>query len=251
VFVRALGDGAESVLVLHGQLFDGRVMLPIAEALAARGKRALVPDLPGYGQTPLGEGNPLEQAREALLELVAREELSSLSVVGLSLGTFHATRLALELGPRVKRLALIGALAGLPEEARAGLAGFGDAIDQRAMSPAEMDALVIQRMFSPAFAAASPEICKSLLALFAELDLSALAGELHALGHLPDLRPQISGLSAALSLFCGALDVATPIELSRELAQLAPRAKLRELPGVGHLCFVEKPALVAEIADAI
>ena len=68
--VRESGSpSSAAVLLLHGQGLDGRIYGALAARLASR-FRVLVPDLPGYGESPLpvpyGFGAVHERIRAAL-----------------------------------------------------------------------------------------------------------------------------------------------------------------------------------------
>ena len=85
------GDGERPVVLLHGFLGSGRNLASLAREWTARDPtlRAIVPDLPGHGESPaLPEGADLSTMGRAILELIAAEagDGSAVTVVGHSLG---------------------------------------------------------------------------------------------------------------------------------------------------------------------
>ncbi len=61
-----------------------------------------------------------------------------------------------------------------------------------------------------------------------------------------DLLPALADVGAAVSVLVGDADRLTPIENSVVLADALPGARLRVVPGAGHMLIVERPGVVAE-----
>ena len=77
----------------------------------------------------------------------------------------------------------------------------------------------------------------------AALDGAGVSG-LDAWGRLDEIR-------LPTTVACGELDVPFMVERCRELANRLPNAHRRMLPGVAHLPYLERPAMVADlITDA-
>ena len=100
------GSGAETILLLHGVNEQAGTWVPIVEPLAAR-FRVIIPDLAGHGESAPKEG-PL--AMEAILDgvhqVVAREGVERLTIVGNSMGGWVAILYALQHPDEVERLVL-------------------------------------------------------------------------------------------------------------------------------------------------
>jgi pimeloyl-ACP methyl ester carboxylesterase len=104
-------DGAEPLVLLHGGSGSWAHCLRNVEALAAAGRRVVVPDLPGFGDSARP---PDGQDADAVAPAVAqglRDLLGDIAVdvVGFSFGGLTGTLMAAGHPQRVRRLVLVGA----------------------------------------------------------------------------------------------------------------------------------------------
>lgn len=60
----------------------------------------------------------------------------------------------------------------------------------------------------------------------------------------PDSRPMLAGISVPTLVLVGREDVLTPLELSQEMADGIPGARLEIVPDCGHLSTMERPEAV-------
>ena len=104
-----VGEGADACLLLHGFTGSPWEMRPLADALAARGLRVLVPLLPGHGHAP----EDMEYADRHDWQAAAESAFASLAnhrrvfVGGLSMGALLGLLLAAGHPDRVAALALL------------------------------------------------------------------------------------------------------------------------------------------------
>ena len=77
----ASGDDAPFALLLHGFPESSYMWRHALDALAAAGYRAVAPDLPGFGDSPLGESGEWERHREAVERVVAGLGIERTAVV--------------------------------------------------------------------------------------------------------------------------------------------------------------------------
>jgi pimeloyl-ACP methyl ester carboxylesterase len=100
-----IGAG-EPVLVLHGFPDHAAGMMSVAEAVAASGRRAIVPALPGYLPSPMPDDGDLTVAAVAvdLLGMLDQLGVGRFSVVGHDWGAALAYQLGAEHAERVDRI---------------------------------------------------------------------------------------------------------------------------------------------------
>ncbi|MGU3359603.1 alpha/beta fold hydrolase [Methylobacterium sp. M6A4_1b] len=60
----------------------------------------------------------------------------------------------------------------------------------------------------------------------------------------------LRSVACPLLVLCGASDAVTPPAMHREMAALAPRARLVIVPGAGHMTPIEQPEAVTEALRA-
>jgi pimeloyl-ACP methyl ester carboxylesterase len=207
------------VLLLHGQILDGRIFDALGARLARRW-RVLVPDLPGHGRSPPLAPFSLEGVRVLLEHTLLQRRVRSVALVGYSLGGYHALALALAGRVPVERLALVGAVAGLDAPTRAGPAGFAHAV-RAGLDVGQVFAGVA---LPEAWAAAHPDVAAALVTRANEASRETLVTELDAMGELPDLRPKLGAIAVPTLVRVGALDRTSPPS-SRERSPLRSPAR--------------------------
>lgn len=199
-------------------------------------RRLIVPDLPGHGDSEPFEGHLTLADEVAGLAAVLDAEKTGpdLVLVGNSMGGWVAMRYALANPDRVARLVLVnssgivGDLGGvtlLPKTREEALRlvkalGLGDA--------PEPAGFVLDDLIEKIHAGATPRIFAGLVATdFLEKDLARL--------------------ETPTDLLWGVEDRLLPLEpYGRKLESLIPRARLRELPGAGHVPQQQTPKLFVD-----
>ena len=231
-----------TVVFVHGAGHDHSVWNLPARHFAHHGINALAPDLPGHGRS---EGPPLE-AIEAMADWLfawlGATCAGPVSLVGHSMGSLIALRLAATHPTRCVRLALIGSVAPMPVAA-ALLAATQDA-------PDKAHAMINQFSFAPAHQlGTSPLPGISLTAVNHRLMERAGAHVLHA--DMAACDAYLNGLEDAARvtcptvLICGERDQMTPRKaaapLQTALAKVPGGAHIIVLRGAGHAMMSEAP----------
>ena len=229
------------VLLLHGWGASAATFTPLLERMATP-RRLLAPDLPGFGESPLGTGGWTTAAyAELLLDWLRGLQVNRYSLLGHSYGGALAIRLSGGAFPP-DRLLLCAPSGIRPEAAAPPGLGVRAYKWMRAAAGAlppgprrSFRSWLASRMGSADYRAASPELRPTLVAAVRE-DLSLLASRLT----LPTL------------IVWGSNDLELPLRPHAErLRGLIPGAELAVFGGSGHFPFLDQAARFAAVADAL
>lgn len=239
--MRDRGTGP-AVLMLHGAPSPADDFGSMSEALCEAGMRALVPDLPGYGNSPAVEGDySWERVLEVLEQSLLARGVRDVVAVGFSGGAHLALALAIRRRIHVRGVFAIAGFAAFDTAARAQMQQFVGML-RGGFDVASDDAkqIMIGRMLSPAFAASHPDAVRDVAAWAQLTTTDVLANELEA-AMSADVRIGLRRLDVPVIAAVGDLDVACPVPFSREIAELAPRGALETRTGRGHALLLEDP----------
>lgn len=230
---------AGAALLLHGLFASGQGLEPLARALAARGVPALVPDLPGHGDSP-AEAATLDGAVAALVALIEAADLPGpLRLFGHSMGAVLAVRLARALPRRrVARLVL---------SAPAGLAPRLDRDFLDGMLGAETPAALRRALDRLGAGPVSEALLGAELARLRRHRPAqrALAAELAAGGiQQIDLAAELDGLAVPV---CALFGTGDRIADWQGCAGLPATAAIHLRGGAGHMPHLGAEALVAAL----
>ncbi len=240
MFMRELGSGSSIVLLLHGVPSPAEELIPLARALADR-HRVLVPDLPGYGDTPAGDPSYAAVTRCLVEALSERGATKLRGIVGFSGGVLRALYLLLRGGIEADVLVSLGGLAGFDAAGRAQMQGFADLAraDPSAMRSRPIIEMMSQRMLSPAWSTSHPQDIERVASWLTLTSPKDLADELEATGQAEDFGPELAKVRARLYARVGALDQACPVALSEALAAGVPNGRVEVVPECGHALLIE------------
>ncbi len=199
--------------------------------------------LPGYGGTPLPDGNPCEVWPDAMMKNIAGPVI----LCGWSMGAILALSAALRYPDRIERLILFGATPCFVEKpdwknAVSFLTGHQFRTD------VENDMHRTLRHFVSLFNHQdrnARNIVRQLLALPTS-PLPVLEAGLDYLAEM-DLRPMVAGIHQKTLLIHGAFDPLMPVEAAHWLARTLPDACLHILPDVAHAPFLSQPVPCATL----
>lgn len=246
MYFRDLGSGP-AVLFLHGTPSPAADWLPLAEPLIAK-HRVLIPDLPGYAQSPAAADARCEAVGASIAEALAALGVRRLhGVVGFSTGAYRALELVLRRRVEADVVVGVGALASFDDEGRAFRLRTAEILRQTPefLYGPEVRAMFQQLMLSPAWAAAHPADLERVHQWVHTTTPAALAAELDAWAACADLRPELAKLATRLYLRVGALDLGAPPAVSAEIQSLVPGSTLDVVAGCGHTLLIEDLAATA------
>lgn len=233
------GARGSLVVLTHGLGGDLDFWSPHVAALAAL-HRVLRWDLRGAGASakPPGPYTPALFAQDlaALLDSLGEEDVH---LVGHSGGGVVSQRFALDFPKRTRSLVLASTSSEVGEKAKRAWLRLADTIEHNGFGP-ERDP--DPRGFSPDFAAAHPEVVRTLARRTRQNDPAAYAATARAFGSY-DWTAELALLEAPTLIVQGLDDQLTPPGGSVILSRGIAHARLLMVPGAGHNLPLEMPQL--------
>lgn len=234
------GEG-EVLLFVHGFPLDSR-MWRQQIASFSKSHRVLVPDLMGFGQTPL------EPPQEKLLMADYAKGLSALldalsirepvTLIGLSMGGYVALAFWKHFTDRLKGLGLVHtrAVADTPEGAK-GRHETAAKVLKEGMGVVE--GTMLPKVLAPG---ASPNVAKEVKEMMLATSREGAAAALRGMAERPDFRPELPKIRVPTFVLCGDHDPIAPEAEMEEMAKAIQGSRFAVIHGAGHLSPVEKPA---------
>jgi 3-oxoadipate enol-lactonase len=237
------GPEAGGVVVLSNSLGTTLEMWEPQAGPLTRERRVLRYDMRGHGRSPVPETPySIADLGTDLIGLLNRNGIERASLCGVSLGGMVSMWAAAHAPERVDRLVLCSTSA---------IMGPRDSWTERAalVRREGMDAVaatVVARWFTPAFAAAEPDVVAGIRAQLAATPPEGYAGCCEAIREM-DQRPDLDAISAPTLVIAAEGDPSTPPAHARTIAGLIPGARLEVLNRGAHLVNLEAPDLVTPL----
>ena len=232
------------ILVLHGGGGPQSVS-SFAEALSTRA-HVLTPIHPGFAGEPRPQWfNSIDDLALTYLELLERLDLRDVMVVGLSIGGWIASELAVRDTTHLGSIVLVDAV-GIQVDGH-------DIADVFPLTPDELSALSYH----------NPTAFRIDPATLSPDQVAARAANFQALGVYgqepgmrdPKLRRRLGRVRIPALVVWGESDGVVDADYGRAYAQSLPNARFALIPEAGHVPQIEQPerllALVWEFADSI
>jgi pimeloyl-ACP methyl ester carboxylesterase len=230
------GDGP-AVVLIHGHPFNRSMWAPQLAALRDR-FRVIVPDLRGYGDSPVTPGTvPMAQLAADVSHLLDRKATGTAAVVGLSMGGLVVMELAAAQPDRWWACGFVATTAARSTEPeRAARLASARTLDEQGMRPVAEE--MAARLFGPETA---PELKASIMAMMLATNPAGAAAAVRGRAERPDYQPVLTTLAAPALVLTGDHDSYSTAEITRELAGCLPAPEVVLLKGIGHLPNLERP----------
>ncbi|MGE0349143.1 alpha/beta fold hydrolase [Hydrogenophaga sp.] len=240
-----LGDGATTVLMLHGIGGGHLAFAPQVETLAAAGYRAVAWDMPGYGHSPPIEPYTFKGLAQSCIDLIDALQCEHVVLVGHSMGGMVAQEVVARRPERVSRLVLCGTSAafGKRSDGRDAEAWARQFVSQRTapldagQSMAEVASRLVPQMVGPG---SLPEGLKLAEHCMAGVPAATYRRALDCLVTF-DRQSDLAGIGVPTLLIGGEFDRVAAPAVMKQMAAAIPHARYAELPGIGHLMNLEAP----------
>ncbi len=223
------------LVLIHGA--GGNHLYWPPEIRRLRGYCVYAPDLPGHGKSSTIDGQQSigEYARH-MVQWLESLQLRRAVLVGHSMGSAIALALAIDHPEYVVGLGLIGTGARLRV--------FPDLLKYAADQTTFYKAtdLLLTYSFS---VNASSHLVELATKRLVETRQSVLYGDLVACDRF-DVMDQLVAVKQPTLVVCGAEDQMTPVRYAQYLSNFIPNARLRIIPGAGHMVMLEQPHLVVD-----
>ena len=231
-YVDAGGGESTPIVFLHGVGSDKSVWHPQLEHFGKQ-RRTIAFDYPGYGDSdPAPEGTTRDDYASAIISAMRELGVDRTHICGLSLGGVVAIAIHHAAPDRCASLILADTFAVHPEGRAIYERSLAGSRDLRAMAEARVDVLIAQP--------ADPVVRSEVVETMARIDPAAYRIGAEAVW-LADQRERAQEIAVRTLVLVGDQDLVTPPELSNELADLIPDARMQVIRGAGHLGNLEKP----------
>lgn len=215
------GEADDVLVLLHGLSGSGRWWARNVPGLSRR-HRVMIPDLVGYGRTPLAGRVPsLPQMADLLASWLEVLGLAAVDVAGHSMGGQVAIHFAAHHPERVRRLVLVDA-AGIPRP-----------VTPRHVARFAMEIAPLWRWGDPSF----------LPTIVGDAWTAGPRTLFRSIAHIvrDDVRPLLGSIRAPTLVVWGEGDTWVPLAHALKLRRAIPDASLVVLRGAAHMPMVDRP----------
>ena len=238
LYYEVAGDGPAAVLA-HGATFDTRMWDDQFAALSER-FRTVRYDARGFGKSGTQSETPYSVADD-LSALLGELDLSSASVIGLSMGGGTALEFALRYPDRLHSLVLVDSdLPGQPASKDA--ARLAVEIRNTARTDG-VEAAKDKWLSHPYFTAASekPDVFERLRMMVEAYSGAIWPGPSRRVDIDPPPARRLHEIKAPTLVVYGERDMPDFVRFAQLLAEGIDEAELVPIPGAGHMCNMEAP----------
>jgi pimeloyl-ACP methyl ester carboxylesterase len=228
------GTGHPLVL-LHAFPMDHTMYAPQHEL--SKSHRLLLPDLPGFGQSPRHEGWTVDSCADALADWLDELKISEPVLLGgVSMGGYVALAFARKYPNKLKGL-ILADTRSKPDNAEAKAnRDKSIAMVKEAGVPAFF-AGMLPKLVTPA----NERLFVKLRQMAALQPAEGVTDALIALRDRPDATPGLQSINVPTLVIVGELDALTPPSCAEAMMQHLPKGTLVVIPGAGHLSNIEAP----------
>jgi pimeloyl-ACP methyl ester carboxylesterase len=233
------GAGTPLVLV-HGFPLDRRIWAAQARGLADLA-RVIVPDLPGFGESPAASGaTSMDTYAGSVAGLLGALGVERAVIGGVSMGGYVAMAFHRRFAHRVQGLVFVATRAG-PDSSEGRTARDAAAALARTEGVGAVAAQMIGRMLTPETARADPALRSSLLELMSAQAVEGVVAALAAMRDRPDSAPSNERIAVPTLVVCGAKDTLIPPKESEAIRDGVRGSRLTTIADAAHLPNYEQP----------
>ena len=209
------------------------------DQLGIEGARHIVPDLPGFGQTPFDGGTTtIDDYARSCVALLDEKAIDRAVFAGVSMGGYICFAIARLFPERLKALILVDTRE-LADSAEARQGRIASVEQVRTEGTGSVVASMLPKMTT---ADAPVELRERIRTIMQSATPEGVMGALQALAGRPDSSEIAKEIGVPVLIVVGDADVITPLADSQRMTALIPGSKLVVLERAGHLSQMERPA---------
>jgi 3-oxoadipate enol-lactonase len=217
---------------LHGIGSDKSVWRPQLEHFSPE-RRVIAFDYPGYGESdPAPKGTTRDDYADAIISAMHELGVDRAHICGLSLGGVVAIAMHHADAKRCASLIIADSFAVHPEGRAIYERSIAASENLRGLAEARVDVLLAQP--------ADPALRREVVETMSRIDPAAYRVGAEAVW-LADQRDRAQEVDVPTLVLVGGQDLVTPPELSNELVDLIPDARMQVIEGAGHISNAERP----------
>lgn len=231
------GNGYPLVLI-HGFPLDHTIWDEVS-GLLKNDARVLLPDLRGYGRSPVTAGvYGMAVMASDVLRLLDRLQIEKAVIVGHSMGGYISLAFARAYPQRLSGLALVNSQAAAdPPERKQGRYQLAAEVEKRGVI-AVVEANL--ERYSP-----MEEIRAKTGEIMLRCNPGGVADALRGMAERGDMTSSLTAINIPALVIIGEADELISPERGREASQLLPQGWLVTVTGGGHMPMLEAPEVVA------
>lgn len=239
-----------AVVLLHAFPCDGTMWSGQVAGLVAAGWRVMVPDLPGFGDSPLLAERPsLTAVVEALVESLLERSVDRCVVVGLSVGGYLIMEWLRRHPEMVAAVALCDTKASVDNDVA--LAGRLEMANVIEANPSKCASILRERLLpvivGETTKGSRPNIVESVARWIDTVEPTTVSWYQRAMAARPDSLATLSEARVPVLIVWGDQDVMSPRVDQDAMVEACRDARLAVISDAGHLSAFEKPPVVTDV----
>jgi 3-oxoadipate enol-lactonase len=238
-----IGTGELDVVMLPALGAHRSIWRSVAEDPTMAGRRCVLMDLRGLGDSPVPRGPySVGELAADVLRALDKLDIESADVVGVSLGGAVAQELAIEHPDRVRGLGLVSTLPRFASRE----AWIDRAAEVRHAGTSSLADGLAGKWVTEDFAGRHPDVLARLEAMVRATEPEGYAGNAEALAEW-DSRDRLDSIRVSTLVVGGAADRSATPEAMEQLAVAIPNVRHVTIDGAAHLVPVERPSELARL----
>lgn len=229
------------IVFVHAFPLDGRMWESEARAATAAGFRAIVLDLPGFGQSPIHpDTSSMDFFASEIAETLDEEGIDKAVFCGLSMGGYALFELFRQRPAVFAGLVLCDTTAEADtDQKRAGRAAMIDLVETEGTKALVGD--LLPKLLSPSTMEKNKGLVERLSEIIEEQSGAAVCAALRGMAERTDSKELLSNMDFPVKLIFGSEDAVTGQDAARDLEAGIPGAELSFINSAGHYSNLEDP----------